>query len=210
MNDEHILEMTGITKAFPGTLALDNVLLRVKKGSVHAVIGENGAGKSTLMKILLGLYRADGGSIRFKGEAMDFKNPNDALSKGIAMIHQELANVPERNVAQNIFLGKELTYGVTPILNEREMCRRTGELLARLNIAIDPRARMKDLTVSQQQLCEIAKAVSYNADLIIMDEPTSSIMEDDVDHLFDIIRDLRANGITIIYISHKMDELFRI
>lgn len=207
--EQYLLEMQDITKKFPGVLALDKVQLKVRKGTVHALMGENGAGKSTLMKVLLGLYRPEAGTIRFKGKQVNFSGPSDALKHGIAMIHQELANMPDRTVAQNMFLGREMTGGGL-LLKEKEMERQTREILENLNINIDPSLKMKELTVAQQQLCEIAKAVSCDADLIIMDEPTSSIMEDDAENLFQIIRDLLAKQITIIYISHKMDEIFRI
>ncbi len=210
MEERYILEMNDITKKFPGVLALDRVQLKVKKGTVHALMGENGAGKSTLMKVLLGLYKPEGGEIIFKGEKVRFKGPNDALRHGIAMIHQELANMPDRTVAQNMFLGREIFGKIKPLLDDRKMEEESRKIFDNLNIDINPKAKMKNLTVAQQQLCEIAKAVSCNADLIIMDEPTSSIMENDAENLFDIIRNLLKKGITIIYISHKMDEIFRI
>ncbi len=209
-NSKYILEMKDITKTFPGVVALDRVQLCVKKGTVHGVVGENGAGKSTLMKILQGIYKQDSGSIIFKGEERHFKSPNDALRSGIAMIHQELSSVLDLTVAENIFLGKELLYDKLPILNKKDMIKKTEELFEELSINIDPRVKMKHLSMSNRQMCEIAKAVSYNSDLIIMDEPTSAITENEVKQLFEIIERLLKRGITVIYISHKMDEIFTI
>lgn len=210
MEEKYILEMENITKKFPGVLALDKVQLKVRKGTVHALMGENGAGKSTLMKVLLGLYKPDEGQVTFKGKTVHFSGPSDALKHGIAMIHQELANMPERTVAQNMFLGREIVNGTRLLLKDTSMEEETKKIFERLNIHIDPQVKMKSLTVAQQQLCEIAKAVSCNADLIIMDEPTSSITEDDANNLFRIIASLLEKEITIIYISHKMDEIFQI
>lgn len=210
MQEEHILKMEHITKRFPGVVALDNTSLKVKKGTVHAVMGENGAGKSTLMKVLLGIYKQDSGTIWFNGQERNFRGPSDALHNSLAMIHQELSGVRELTVAQNVFLGKEPTYKGTGLINYRKMYDDTKKLMKELQLNIDPSSRMGDLSVSRQQLCEIAKAVSYNADLIVMDEPTSAITETEVDLLFKIIRDLKSRDITIIYITHKMDEVFQI
>ncbi|MGI6176283.1 MAG: sugar ABC transporter ATP-binding protein [Christensenellales bacterium] len=207
---DYILKMEHICKEFPGVIALDDVQLHVKKGTVHAIMGENGAGKSTLMKVLLGIYKKDAGTINFRGEAINFKGPSDALQKGIAMIHQELSTVQDLTVAENIFLGKELTLGKTMFTRKKAMVKKTKELFGRLNMDIDAKSKMRYLSVAQQQMCEIAKAISYNADLIIMDEPTSAITETEVEHLFSIIRDLVEHGITIIYITHKMDEVWQI
>lgn len=205
---EYILEMRGVSKSFPGVKALDQVDLCVKRGSVHAVMGENGAGKSTLMKVLLGIYKQDEGTITFKGEERHFRGPQDALNAGLAMIHQELSTVQQLTVAENLFLGKEKTqYG---FLSKRKMVEEAQALFDDLHMDIDPKSLMGSLSVSRQQMCEIAKAVSYNADLIIMDEPTSAITESEVKHLFNIINDLLNRGITIIYITHKMDEVFQI
>lgn len=207
---EYILEMRNITKTFPGVKALDNVDLKVKKGTVHAVMGENGAGKSTLMKVLMGIYRQNSGSIYFKGKEIHFKGPNDALQSGLAMIHQELSTVLDLSVAENIFLGKEITIGKTQLKQEKEMLKQTKKLFEQLDIHINPGEKMKNLSMARQQICEIAKAISYNSDLIIMDEPTSAITESEVEHLFKIIRSLIKKGITIIYITHKMAEVFEI
>jgi inositol transport system ATP-binding protein len=209
MEKEYVLSMEGISKQFPGVRALSNVQLHARKGSVHALMGENGAGKSTLMKCLIGIYAPDSGTITFKGEKLNITNTHYALSKGISMIHQELSPIPQMTVAENIYLGREPTtwYG---LVDMRKMNRMAGELLGRLQIKIKPTAKMHELSIANIQLAEIAKAVSYNSDLIIMDEPTSAITEAEVEGLFNIIRSLKAQGCAVIYISHKMDEIFKI
>ena len=209
MENEYVLSMEGISKQFPGVRALSNVKLDARKGSVHALMGENGAGKSTLMKCLIGIYAPDSGTITFKGEKLNITNTHYALSKGISMIHQELSPIPQMTVAENIYLGREPTtwYG---LVDMRKMNRMASELLDRLHIKIKPTAKMHELSIANIQLAEIAKAVSYNSDLIIMDEPTSAITEAEVEGLFNIIRSLKAQGCAIIYISHKMDEIFKI
>ncbi|WP_345828019.1 sugar ABC transporter ATP-binding protein [Erwinia sp. HDF1-3R] len=204
----YALEAEGISKFFPGVRALDNVSLRVKPGSVHALMGENGAGKSTLMKCLIGIYRPDNGIIRVKGEPVQFNDTLDALRSGISMIHQELNLVPHMTVAENIWLGREpMKYG---FVNHRQLNKLTRDLLSKLNIRLTPEKMVGDLSIASQQMVEIARAVSWNADVVIMDEPTSALTETEVSHLFTIIRDLRAQGKAIIYISHKMDEIFSI
>ncbi len=210
MGSDYILEMDNITKEFPGVKALDNIQLKVKKGSVHALMGENGAGKSTLMKIIFGIYTPDAGTIKFKGNEIKLTGPKDALSRGISMIHQELTPVPYMTVAENIFLGREPVIGKTGWVNNKKMVNDTKALFESLNINIDPNMKMKDLSIANMQMIEIATAISYNADLIIMDEPTSAITDKEVEHLFEIIRALQQKGVSIIYISHKMDEIFRI
>jgi len=209
MENEYVLSMEGISKQFPGVRALSNVRLDARKGSVHALMGENGAGKSTLMKCLIGIYAPDSGTITFKGEKLNITNTHYALSKGISMIHQELSPIPQMTVAENIYLGREPTtwYG---LVDMRKMNRMASELLDRLHIKIKPTAKMHELSIANIQLAEIAKAVSYNSDLIIMDEPTSAITEAEVEGLFNIIRSLKAQGCAVIYISHKMDEIFKI
>ncbi|WP_341472335.1 sugar ABC transporter ATP-binding protein [Fonticella tunisiensis] len=202
--------MKNISKTFPGVRALNNVQLKVKKGTVHALMGENGAGKSTLMKILIGMYRPDGGTIKFKGKEVKFKSTHDALQAGISMIHQELSPVPYMTIAENIFLGRESLYKKTFWVNDREMERKTEELLKQLEISLNPKMKMKELSTAYTQMVEIAKAISYNSELIIMDEPTSAITEREVEHLFKIIEWLKKKGVSIIYISHKMDEIFKI
>jgi inositol transport system ATP-binding protein len=209
MDNDIVLSMKNINKSFPGVRALSNVELHVRKGTVHALMGENGAGKSTLMKCLIGIYRQDTGTITFKGEDLDITNTHYALSKGISMIHQELSPIPQMTVAENIFLGREprTWYG---LVDMRKMNRMCGELLQRLGIKIQPTRKMHELSIANMQLSEIAKAVSYDSDLIIMDEPTSAITEAEVEVLFRIIRSLKAEGRSIIYITHKMDEVFKI
>jgi inositol transport system ATP-binding protein len=209
MANEYLLEMEHITKEFPGVRALSDVQLRIRKGTVHALMGENGAGKSTLMKCLIGLYVPDSGTIKFKGELLHITSTHYALSKGISMIHQELSPVPEMTVAENIYLGREpITW--FGLVDKRKMNGIAAELLNRLHIKIKPTAKMRELSIANTQLVEIAKAVSYNSDLIIMDEPTSAITETEVEGLFNIIRSLKAQGHAVIYITHKMDEVFKI
>jgi inositol transport system ATP-binding protein len=210
LENEYLLEMKNITKEFPGVKALDNVQLKVRKGSVHALMGENGAGKSTLMKILIGIYKPEQGKVIFKGNVLEAANINESLQRGISMIHQELSPVPHMTAAENIFLGREPTVGKSAWVNQSELVEKTRKLFERLEINVDPKAKMKDLSIANMQMVEIAKAISYNADLIIMDEPTSAITDKEVAHLFKIIRALQKEGVAIIYISHKMDEIFEI
>jgi len=202
------LEAEGISKFFPGVKALDNVSLRVRPGTVHALMGENGAGKSTLMKCLIGMYRPDKGTIRIKGEPVQFQDTMDALRSGISMIHQELNLVPYMTVAENIWLGREpMKFG---FVDHARLNQKTQELLNRLNIRLKADRMVGELSIASQQMVEIAKAVSWDSDIVIMDEPTSALTETEVAHLFTIIRDLREQGKAIIYISHKMDEIFTI
>ncbi len=209
MEERFAIEMENITKRFPGVLALDGVSLRVRPGTVHALMGENGAGKSTLMKCLFGIYKEDEGTIKVNGEKVRFSSSFDALSSGVSMIHQELSNVPERSVAENLWLGREpLTRA--GFINHRKMIEESESVMKHLGMNIDPRVKMKTLSISNQQACEIAKAVSYNSSVVVMDEPTSSLTENEVEHLFQIINDLRGRGVAIIYISHKMEEIFQI
>jgi inositol transport system ATP-binding protein len=209
MENDYVLIMEGISKQFPGVRALSNVQLRARKGTVHALMGENGAGKSTLMKCLIGIYTPDSGTITFKGERLHITNTHYALSKGISMIHQELSPIPQMTVAENIYLGRE-PVAWNGLVDMQKMNRMATELLDRLHIKVKPSAKMCDLSIANVQLAEIAKAVSYNSDLIIMDEPTSAITEAEVEGLFNIIRSLKTHGCAIIYISHKMDEIFKI
>ncbi|GHV85830.1 galactose/methyl galactoside import ATP-binding protein MglA [Spirochaetia bacterium] len=206
---DYILEMRAVTKRFPGVLALDKVDFKVKPGTVHALMGENGAGKSTLMKCLFGIYQMDEGTIVLKNQERRFNSAADAMHAGVSMIHQELSNVPERSVAQNIWLGRE-PLNVLHLINHRKMLADTKSLLLGLNFDFDAAARVSSLSISHQQGCEIAKAVSYNSSIVVMDEPTSSLTENEVAHLFTIIRDLQSKGVAIIYISHKMEEIFQI
>ena len=203
-----ILEAKNISKFFPGVKALQNVNLTLKKGEVHVLIGENGAGKSTLMKILYGIYKADEGEVILRGEKTVIENPRMANERGIAMIHQELSPVTEMTIAENIFLGEEPTRA-GGIINFAEMNRNAKKLLDEVGMGnVPPTTKMRKLSTSQQQMVEIAKALSHNAEIIIMDEPTSSITEAEVDNLFGIIRKLKADNRCIVYISHKMSELF--
>ena len=209
---EYILEMQNISKSFPGVKALDGVTLRVRPGTVHALMGENGAGKSTLMKCLFGIYRKDEGRVVFKGKTVDFHSAKNALESGVSMIHQELSNVPDRQVMENIWLGREPLHRVGPIalVDHKKMFQDTVELMKHLDMDINPKSRMRDLSISSQQGCEIAKAVSYNASVVVMDEPSSSLTETEVELLFRIINNLRSQGVAVIYISHKMSEIFQI
>lgn len=206
---EYLLEMNGISKSFPGVQALDHVTLKVRPGTVHALVGENGAGKSTLMKCLFGIYSKDEGEIIIEGKPTHIANPYDALTKGIAMVHQELQPIMERSVAENIYCGRfPLKYGL--FIDHKRMYEDTERLLKEVKMNFDPKVKLSTLSVSQMQAIEIAKAVSANAKIIIMDEPTSSLTQNEVDNLFEIINSLRKKGISIIYISHKMDEILSI
>ena len=206
---EFLLEVDGVRKEFPGVVALDNVKFRLQRGTVHALMGENGAGKSTLMKIIAGIYTPDAGSFRLRGQEIRLKNPLDALENGIAMIHQELNLMGPMTVAENIWIRREpLTW--LGFVDHRAMRVRTEALFKRLNIDIDPEIEVGRLSVANRQMVEIAKAVSFDSDVLIMDEPTSALTEREVEHLFKIIRTLKADGKGIIYITHKMNELFEI
>ena len=206
------LQITNLTKSYSGIKALDNVLLSLKKGEVHALMGENGAGKSTLMKILIGLINPDSGQIVLNGNNLGNGGVNDKFRKGISMIHQEILIVPELTVAQNIFLGKEKEIGGSKLgwLSDYNINARATELLHQLGLEISADVKMKHLSVAQMQMVEIAKAISNEAQIIIMDEPTSAISDKEVATLFRIIRDLKSKGVSIIYTSHKMDEIFEI
>lgn len=206
-----LLKMVDIEKAFPGVKALDKVNLSVKAGTVHALMGENGAGKSTLMKCLFGVYSKDSGSIYLDGREVDFKNSKEALENGVAMVHQELNQALKRNVMDNMWLGRFPTVAKgIPITSEKKMYRATKEIFETLGLNIDPKTVMSTMPVSQRQMVEIAKAVSYNSKVIVFDEPTSSLTEEEVERLFKIIDMLRSKGCAIIYISHKMTEILRI
>ncbi len=206
-----LLKMENIEKAFPGVKALDKVNLSVKAGTVHALMGENGAGKSTLMKCLFGVYNKDAGRIYLDGKEIDFKNSKEALENGVAMVHQELNQALKRNVMDNMWLGRfpTMAKGI-PITSEKKMYTATKEVFKNLGLDIDPKTVMSTMPVSQRQMVEIAKAVSYNSKVIVFDEPTSSLTEEEVEHLFRIINMLRDRGCAIIYISHKMAEILRI
>ena len=209
MEHEVLLQMTDISKTFPGVKALDKVSLSVHKGTVHALMGENGAGKSTLMKCLFGVYSKDGGHIYLEGKEINFKNSREALDNGVAMVHQELNQALKRSVMDNIWLGRYPTVGGL-FVNEKKMYKDTMAIFDELGINVDPHRIMSTMPVSQRQMVEIAKAVSYNSKVIVFDEPTSSLTEEEVEHLFKIINMLRDRGVGIIYISHKMAEIKRI
>jgi inositol transport system ATP-binding protein len=206
---EYLLTAEGVRKEFPGVVALDDVTFRLKRGSVHALMGENGAGKSTLMKILAGIYHPDKGTVRLKGVDIRLESPLDALENGIAMIHQELNLMAPMTVAENIWIRREPLTRLG-FVDHKEMNRKTAELFNRLNISIHPQTKVGELSVANRQMVEIAKAVSYESDVLIMDEPTSALTEREVEHLFQIIRGLHDQGIGIVYITHKMSELFEI
>ena len=203
-----LLEMTNVSKSFPGVKALDKVNLTVHSHSVHALMGENGAGKSTLLKCLFGIYAKDEGDILFLGKPVDFKTSKEALENGISMVHQELNLVRQQTVMDNLWLGRYPTKG--GFINHKKMYQDTKAIFDELDIDVDPKEKVGKLSVSQMQMIEIAKAFSYNAKIVIMDEPTSSLSEKEVDHLFKIIKKLQDRGCGIIYISHKMDEIFKI
>ena len=202
---EVILQMKDIDKSFPGVHALDHVSLEVKRGEVHALMGENGAGKSTLMKVLTGIYKKDSGTITYKGKEVEFHNTREAQDNGVVIVHQELNMVGDLTVAQNIFIGREPRKGFR--IDDKKMIEDSKALFDRLHIEIDPTEKMSELTVGKQQMCEIAKAISHNAELIIFDEPSAALTEKEIEDLFVIIRDLREHGLGIIYISHRMDEI---
>lgn len=210
MNEKYILQADNISKTFPGIKALDKVSLKIEKGKVHAVMGENGAGKSTLMNILIGMFPPDSGEIIFREKLVRFKNVHDALQAGLSMIHQELLPFHELTVAENIFMGNEPTNGIGGWIDKKKLNEDARILLERLGIPIEVTRQMKELSIAEMQIVEIAKAISYNAEVIIMDEPTSAITTREVNALFHIINDLKKQGVAIIYISHKMDEIWRI
>jgi len=210
---EFLLEMRGVCKSFPGVKALDHAQLRLRPGTVHALMGENGAGKSTLMKCMFGIYKMDEGEILFHGEKVTIHDPMEALKMGIAMVHQELQPIPARTIGENIFLGRypiKKVLGLIPTVDHKKMYEDTAVLLKRVRMDFDPKAQLGSLSVSQMQSVEIAKAVSANCKVLILDEPTSSLTQNEVEALFRIVDDLKAEGVAIVYISHKMDEILRI
>jgi len=204
-----LLEMKDIDKTFPGVKALNHAQLKLRAGSVHALMGENGAGKSTLMKCLFGIYTRDSGTILMNGKPVTFSSPRDALDNGVAMVHQELNQVLRRNVMENVWLGRFPTTKLG-LVDTKKMYADTKAIFEKLEIDVDPKQIIGTLSVSKRQMVEIARAVSYNAKIVVLDEPTSSLTEDEVDHLFSIMNRLTAEGVGIIYISHKMDEILRI
>ena len=200
-----ILTMKDIDKSFPGVHALDHVNFEVRRGEVHALMGENGAGKSTLMKVLTGIYQKDSGSIVYKGQETEFHNTREAQDAGVVIVHQELNMVGDLTVAQNIFIGREPKKGFS--IDDKKMIEDSKKLFQELNIEINPKEKMNNLTVGKQQMCEIAKAISHKAEVIIFDEPSAALTEKEIADLFEIIRDLRKKGLGIVYISHRMDEI---
>jgi ribose transport system ATP-binding protein len=200
-----LLQMDGIEKVFPGVHALNNCHFELKRGEVHALVGENGAGKSTMMKVLTGIYKRDGGTIKYKGQEINLNSPEEAQALGIGIIHQELNLMPHLSVAENIFIGREPMRG--PFLDKKKANADARKLLNSLNIDLDPDIACNKLSVAKQQMVEIAKALSYDSELLVMDEPSAALTENEVQELFRFIRDLRGRGHAIIYISHRLDEL---
>ena len=208
---EYKLELKGICKSFPGVKALDNVQLSLRPGTVHALMGENGAGKSTLMKCLFGIYKMDAGEVYLDGQKIEVNNPDEAMKYGIAMVHQELQPVPARSVAENLYLGRFPTKcGPLKVIDHKKMYEDTAKWLKEVKMDFDPKAQLGSLSIGQMQSVEIAKAVSQQAKVIIFDEPTSSLSDNEVEALFRIMNDLRDKGVAMVYISHKMDEIKRI
>lgn len=208
MAEACLLEMIDIDKVFPGVKALDHARLKLREGTVHALMGENGAGKSTLMKCLFGIYKEDAGQILIDGKQVHFSGPKNALDNGVAMVHQELNQVLKRSVMENIWLGRfPKTAG---FVDHHKMYEETKKVFAELDIPVDPKILIGKLSVSQRQMVEIAKAVSYNAKIVVLDEPTSSLTQEEVEHLFNIINKLRDRGVAMVYISHKMEEILHI
>ena len=209
---EYRLEMRGVVKTFPGVKALDHAQLQLRPGTVHALMGENGAGKSTLMKCMFGIYHMDEGEVIYEGEKVEIKGPLDALNRGIAMVHQELQPIPERSIGENIYVGRYPTkqFGPVTVIDHEKMYADAAKVLKEVHLNFDPKAKLGSLSVSQMQLVEIAKAVSADCKVLILDEPTSSLTAAEVEALFTIVDELRAKGVSIVYISHKMDEILRI
>lgn len=207
---ETILEMRNIVKVFAGVHALNGVQFKLNKGEIHALIGENGAGKSTLMKILLGVHKADEGEIYLRGEKVCFHSPSEALKNGISMIYQEISLVPEMDVAENIWLGREKLFMTAGMISRKKRMEATQKLLCELGIDLKPNAYVKDISIAQAQLVELARAVSYNSDIIIMDEPTSALTTKEVEILYSIVRKLAQEGKSIVFISHKLEEIYEI
>lgn len=207
---EPLLTVKNLNKSFPGVQALKDVQFDLYPGEIHTLVGENGAGKSTLMKVISGIYQKDSGEILLQGKPVEIANPRSALDHGISIIHQELSTMNHLTVAQNIFIGREPKKAKGLFLDEKKLNDQTRSLFALLNLDIDPTTKMGDLTIAKQQMVEIIKAISYNSRILIMDEPTAALNATEIDELFKVMRDLRGKGIGIIYISHRMDELFRI
>lgn len=209
---EYRLEMRGVSKSFPGVKALDKVNLKIRPGTVHALMGENGAGKSTLMKCLFGIYHMDEGEVFVDGQKVEIQNPDEALHKGLAMVHQELQPIPARTIAENMYLGRfpVKSFGPIKVIDHKTMNEEAKKWLENVKMPFDPRKKLGHLSISQMQSIEIAKAVSQEAKIIILDEPTSSLTDNEVEALFRIVRDLRDRGVSFVFISHKMAELRQI
>ena len=208
MAAEYLLEMENIEKSFPGVKALNQVTLKVRPGTVHALMGENGAGKSTLMKCLFGLYNKDSGTIKIDGEEVNYTDPKDALEHGVSMVHQELNQVLRRNVMENIWLGRfPKKHG---FVDHKKMYDETKKLMDELGINVEPTTELSTISVSTRQMIEIAKAVSYNVKVLVLDEPTSSLATEECEKLFEVMEMLKKRGVSMIYISHKIDEILRI
>jgi ribose transport system ATP-binding protein len=207
---DFLVQMEGIEKSFPGVHALSDCRFELMPGEVHGLVGENGAGKSTLMKVLAGIYERDAGTIKIRGEPVVARNTRQALDQGISIIHQELNLMKHLTAAQNIFIGREYNKGVRFLVDDPEINRKSEELFKLINLKLDPRAQVAGLTVAQQQMIEIAKALSFNLDVLVMDEPTSALSDSEIEELFKVIGDLRNQGKGIVYISHRMDELHQI
>ncbi|MBM7622548.1 sugar ABC transporter ATP-binding protein [Sporohalobacter salinus] len=208
VENESFLEMKEITKNFPGVKALDNVNFNLHRGEVHALLGENGAGKSTLMKVLNGIYSKDSGTIYLEGEKVNFGTPKEAQEAGLAIIHQELELIPNLTVAENIFLGREPVGSL--LIDSQKLVRQTEEVMEKLGVNINSKSKVKELNIGNQQMVEIAKALSQNANILVMDEPTSSLTPQEIEILFSLIERLKKQGIAIIYISHRLEEIFKI
>ena len=208
MSGKTVLEIKNLSKSFGKNRVLEGINLTVEEGTVCGLMGENGAGKSTMMKCLFGIYEKDEGQINLFGHPVEFKGPKEALENGVAMVHQELQQCLDRTVTDNLFLGRYPTKG--GIIDEARMLREANNLFASLKMNVNPKTVMRTMSVSQRQMVEIAKAVSYDAKLIVLDEPTSSLTEREVKKLFSIVDDLRKKGVSFVYISHKMDEIFEI
>lgn len=207
---EILVSMEGIHKKFPGVQALKDCRFELLSGEVHALMGENGAGKSTMMKVLTGVYQKDAGTIVYKGQPIEIENPKAAQDRGIGIIHQELNLAPDLTVAHNIFMGREPRGKLRLFLDEKELHRQVQQLFVRMGLEMDPSTLVSDLTVAKQQMVEIAKALSYNSEVLVMDEPTAALSDTEIEDLFNIIRQLRSDGVGIVYISHRMDEIKQI
>ncbi|HKZ91506.1 MAG TPA: sugar ABC transporter ATP-binding protein [Candidatus Limnocylindrales bacterium] len=210
MADDLLVRMEGVDKSFPGVQALADARFELRPGEVHALVGENGAGKSTLMKVLTGIYRRDAGTIWYKGSEVEIPNPRAGRDLGISMIHQELVLAPHLTVAQNIYLGREPRSRLSFMVDDRRQVEQAAELIERLHLRLDPKARVRDLKVAQQQMVEITKALSLDASVLIMDEPTAALTTTEIDELFRIIRTLRGQGVGVVHISHRLEELRQI